>query len=146
MSFLIARCGTSIPSRTVSSSAWTSRKAKRARTRPHLQHSPDTSLSQDLPLLPERQRPVPDGGAPLLALFAKVGHPPRLPSRGVIPKPRVFSSGARDLAWSGHRVDPIGYAHLKQHFAQRATTQAPQRRSKTVIESRADAHLAAALL
>src|ERR1039458_7657606 len=56
MSFPIARCGTSIPSRTVSSSAWTLRKAKRARTQPHLQHSPDTSMCQDLPLLPERER------------------------------------------------------------------------------------------
>jgi hypothetical protein len=51
MSFLIARCGTSIPSRTVSSSAWTSRRAKPARTQPHLQHSPGTSMCQDLPLL-----------------------------------------------------------------------------------------------
>jgi len=42
MSFLTARRGTFIPSRTVSLNAWTSRKAKRARTQPHLQHSPDT--------------------------------------------------------------------------------------------------------
>jgi hypothetical protein len=33
----------------------TSREAKRARTRAHLQHSPDTSMRQDLPLFAERE-------------------------------------------------------------------------------------------
>jgi hypothetical protein len=42
--------------RTVSLNAWTSRRAKQARTQPHLQHSPDTSICQDLPLLPDRER------------------------------------------------------------------------------------------
>src|SRR5438132_13313140 len=57
MSFLIARSGTSTPSLTVSSSAWTSRKARRVRPQPHLRHSRDTNLRQDLPLLPERAGP-----------------------------------------------------------------------------------------
>src|ERR1700722_7641149 len=56
MSFLIAKCGTSIPSPTVSSSAWTSRKARRARTQPRLQHSPDTNLREDFPLLVATRR------------------------------------------------------------------------------------------
>src|SRR5437588_2373561 len=57
MSFLIARSGTSTPSLTVLSSAWTSRKARRVQPQPHLRHSPDTNLRQDLPLLPERAGP-----------------------------------------------------------------------------------------
>ena len=40
----------------VSLNAWKSREAKRARTRAHLPHSPDSSMRQDLPLLPERKR------------------------------------------------------------------------------------------
>src|ERR1700733_15910365 len=52
MSFLIAKCGTFIRSRTDSLNAWTSRKAKRARTRLHLQHSPGTSMCQDPGPLP----------------------------------------------------------------------------------------------
>src|ERR1039457_4548269 len=39
MSFLTARCGTFMPSRTVSLNAWTSWRAKQARTQPRLQHS-----------------------------------------------------------------------------------------------------------
>jgi hypothetical protein len=56
MSFLIARCGTFIPWRAVSLNAWTSRKAKRVRAQPHLQHSPDISKCHDLPPSPERER------------------------------------------------------------------------------------------
>src|ERR1700722_4110711 len=61
MSFLIAKSATFIPSRTVSLNAWTSRAAKRARTRAHLQHSPDTSMRQDLPLFAEREGAEPTG-------------------------------------------------------------------------------------
>src|ERR1700747_1628785 len=42
MSFLIVRCGTFIPSRTVSLNAWTSRKAKQTLSRARPQRSPIT--------------------------------------------------------------------------------------------------------
>ena len=57
----MAKSGTSIPSRTVSLSAWTSREAKPVRTQPHPQHSPDTSMRRHadrrshLGLRPRRQ-------------------------------------------------------------------------------------------
>src|SRR5258706_6137806 len=83
MSFLIAKCGTFIASRTVSLNAWTSRKAKRARAQPHQQHFPDTDMREDRPLLPERgrhagisdSRPLRLRSGQALAKNARTGHP-----------------------------------------------------------------------
>ena len=53
MSFLIARCGTF----TIGNGLIERMDLKEGeKTQPHLQHSPDTRMCQDLPLLPERER------------------------------------------------------------------------------------------
>ena len=57
--FRIARCGTFMSSRTVSSNAWTSRKPKRARPEPHPRHFPSTSMRRG-------HRPLTSSGAPVL--------------------------------------------------------------------------------
>src|ERR1039458_7410392 len=102
MSFLIARCGTFIPSRTVSLNAWTSRKAKRARTRSRLQHSPDTSMCRDLPLLPELKPK-----APLLAKNARNG----APGGGAVPYGTRFhfSGLTQDFVPSASSGQALGY-------------------------------------
>ena len=94
MCFLIERCGTFIPSRTVSSNAWTSKKAKRARPELHLRHFPSTSMRRGhLPLLPHREGPVLTGVPPL-----------RLAGMWLVTRSRLVFTNA--TARTGFRLSP----------------------------------------
>ncbi len=51
----------------------------------------------------------------------EVGAPPS-PSKGVIPKARVFSSGPRDLAWSANAVDMFICHRHREPFSDKENT------------------------